>query len=116
MATEIKIINTTRYNGYFELSIEVKCAIPSNLNVLDNKQEIARSYSSIYPISRIENGYIYFIPKTISLSDGTTNEQIEAIFNGIIQEYDYVLGNFQLQDLDDLIGKTYNGTNWSYIL
>jgi hypothetical protein len=114
MATIIKIKNTQRFNGYMEVTIELRLDIPTVLNTLPNKKEIAESYAGIYGIDKVDNGYIFFV-KVCTFEDGTSNALMQSTFDAIATNYENALSAFALQPFDDMIGKTYDGNTWSYI-
>jgi hypothetical protein len=115
MATQY-IITAQRFNGYKELLVEIKADIPTNLAALPNKTEIAHSYMGKYPIAKVDGSSIYFNVKISQVADGATVAQIETLINTEIQQIEYVLSQFQLEDVDTIIGMTKVGTgSWTYI-
>ena len=116
MATQIKIISTSRSetDGSLTVPIEIRINIPLQLQVLPNKKEIAESYVSAYGISKVDADYIYF-NKVCTFEAGTTQTQMEAQLETIGDNYVNALTAFALQPTDNLIGMTYDGTTWTYI-
>lgn len=110
----IKILSTNRLNGYFEVAIEIRIDIPQVLTGLPNKKEIAESYKAQYGIDRVDGNYIYFT-KLCTFQDGTPISTIQGTFDTIATTYSQGMQAFALQPFDELIGKTYDGTNWVYI-
>ena len=115
MATQY-IVTAQRFKGYKELLVEIKIDIPSVLNSLPNKKEIANSYMGKYPIAKVDGNFIYFNVKINQVADSATVATIESLINTEIQQIEYVLSQFQLEDVDTIIGMTKVGSgSWTYI-
>jgi hypothetical protein len=114
--TQIKVLSTNRFNGYFETLIELRLDIPTILNTLPNKKEIAESYKALYGIDRVENGYIFFT-KVCTFNDGSDSAVIQGTFAAIALAYETALAAFPttLQDIDSMTGNTLVGNAWIYI-
>ena len=113
--TQLKILSTKSFSDYKEVTVELRLDIPGVLNTLTNKKEIAESYKEQYGIERVDNGYIYFV-KVFTIPDELSVEGVQAVFNASIQAYETALNAFTLLPTDDMIGKTYDGQNWTYII
>lgn len=110
---QIKILSITRGNGSFEVSTQIRTPIPTTLNALPNKVEIAESYKVEYEIDKVDGDDIIFL-KTRSFTDDKTMAEVIATFqtirNGLIIGFDA----FTPRPEDYYIGKAFDGTDWTY--
>lgn len=106
----IEIQSLTRHTDYFEISVKFILDLPLHFSDLTNKKQIANSYG--YDIEKIDDveyfTYFYSYSYSNDTSAETIKEELIAELNVSKQKLNY----FQLQDFDNLIGLSYNGTEW----
>ena len=110
----IKIKRTQKYLTYFELLLEIVVPIPTVLQSLDNKSEIAESYKSEYGIEKVVGNNVYF-SKIMPFANDTPQAVIDGTLDAVLSNYETAFSQFALQSIDSVTGKTRIGTDWTYI-
>lgn len=110
---QIKILSIKRGDGYFEVSSQIRVPIPTVLNELPNKVEIANSYKTEYGIDKVDGDDIIFLD-TRSFIDAVTITEVintlQVVRGNFVTGFDL----FEPKPEDYYIGKAFNGAEWTY--
>lgn len=112
---ELKIIDIYRNKDYdnFTVTAQIRVPIPSALNLLPNKSEIANIYKNRYGIDHLDNGDIVFV-KTFTFINTASNEVILTTLTTARNEFITGFTTFTPAPFDEYIGKVYDGLGWTY--
>lgn len=110
---KIEIGSPTHFDGYFELPFIFRFEIPTSFQNISNKKEIARSYSSSYDIVIIDSVEYFTFTSSLSLQNNISNDEIKVALENMYNGSKNKFTNFQLRQYDDLIGLSFDGTDWS---
>lgn len=109
---KIKVLNINRINSSVEFLTRFTLDIPVALLNIDNKLNIAQSYSGKYGIVIINDLEYFTFTETFGFSNADDIETIKATlianYVGVKQKLD----QFTLQEYDNLLNLHFDGDNW----
>lgn len=107
----IKINSVRKINGYYEADLLITQDMTPTILAITNLEYSAKRYFNEYNISSIDATKIYF-NRTISFIDVI---EMKSIIMALDIEYYNKLQLFSIDDVDELVGWTWNGIEFIYI-
>lgn len=109
---KIKVLNINRINSSVEFQVRFTLELPNTLKGIQNKLNIAQTYSGKYGITVINEIEYFTFTDIFAFSK---NDSLALIKATLIANYNGVkasLDSFTLQEYDNLLNLHFDGENW----